>query len=141
MNIYIDADGCPVIKITEQIAKSHNIPCFIVCDLAHIYNSQYCRIIKVDIASDSADLILAGRIKSNDIVITQDYGLAAICIAKGARAVNQNGLIFSDSNIDSLLMLRHDGAKARRAGLKTKGPKKRTKTQDEDFIQALLSLL
>lgn len=141
MNIYIDADGCPVVHITAGIAEKYGIPCTIVCDLAHIYKSDYCRIITVDIASNSADLILAGIIKNNDIVITQDYGLAAVCIAKGSRVINQNGLLFTDENIDSLLMSRHESAKARRAGSKTKGPKKRTRKQDNDFIQVLLGLI
>lgn len=73
--------------------------------------------------------------------VTQDYGLAAMCLAKGARAINQNGIIYSDRNMDALLFTRHVGKKARRAGFRTKGPKKRTAEQNEIFRKALISML
>lgn len=141
MKILIDADGCPVIKITEKIAVERSIPCIIVCDSAHMFKSEYCKVITTDTGADSTDMLLINMTDNGDIVITQDYGLAAMCLAKSARALNQNGLIYSENNIDSLLFSRHAGKKARRAGFRTKGPKKRTPEQDEKFIEALTSML
>ena len=67
-------------------------------------------------------------------MITQDYGLAAMVLARKAHAINQNGLIFTDENIGSLLASRHISQKIRRGGGRTKGPKKRTKEQVKRFI-------
>lgn len=78
---------------------------------------------------------------SGDIVVTQDYGLAAMCLAKGARVINQNGVIYSNKNMDAMLFARHIGNKARRAGFRTKGSKKRTVEQDEKFRVSFTSLL
>ena len=76
-----------------------------------------------------------------DIVVTQDYGLAAMVLGKGAVAINQNGLVFSDENMDRLLMERHIGQRIRRGGGRTKGPAKRTKDDDARFEDALRKLL
>ena len=141
MKILIDADGCPVVAITERIARKNQIPCVIICDSAHIFSSDYCKVITTDVGADSADMLIANMAQDGDIIVTQDYGLAAICLAKGASAVNQNGLIYSENNIDSLLFSRHAGKKARRAGQRIKGPKKRTAEQDEEFAKALSSLI
>jgi uncharacterized protein YaiI (UPF0178 family) len=91
--------------------------------------------------ADSADLMLVNLVHRNDIVVTQDYGLAALCLARGARPLDQNGRIYDESNIDSLLGMRHISQKIRRAGGRTKGPSKRTKEQDEWFEQSLEKLL
>ena len=76
-----------------------------------------------------------------DIVVTQDFGLSAMVLGKGARAVNQNGMVYTDDNIDKLLMERHIGAKVRRGGGKTKGPAKRTKEDNDRFEAAFVKLL
>ena len=70
------------------------------------------------------------------MIITQDYGLAALVLGKGGKALNQNGLIYSDTNIENLLFTRFIGKKERMAGNRTKGPKKRTSQNDADFIKA-----
>lgn len=95
----------------------------------------------MDKQADSVDYALMGLLAREDIVVTQDYGLAAMVIGKGARAVNQNGLIFTDANMDRLLMERHIGQKIRRGGGRTKGPPKRTKDDDARFERALQKLL
>ena len=91
--------------------------------------------------SDSADFALVNKCTAGDIVITQDYGLSAMALAKGAIIINQNGLIINDYNIDTLLTSRHIAKKARRAGKHLKGPAKRTKEQDEKFEKALRGIL
>ena len=141
MRILIDADGCPVTDIAENEARRHNIPCIIVCYGSHVFRNDYSRIIITDIGADSTDFVLANMTTSGDIVVTQDYGLAAMCLAKGARVINQNGVIYSNKNMDAMLFARHIGNKARRAGFRTKGSKKRTVEQDEKFRVSFTSLL
>lgn len=141
MKIYIDGDGCPVVDLTIKIAKENNIPCFIVTDTSHIFNREYAQTITVEKGADSADFKIANMINCGDIVVTQDYGLASMCLGRKALPINQNGLVFTEENIDSLLMSRYLSKKARNEGKHLKGPKKRTQTQDRDFETALTKLI
>ncbi|HZK38953.1 MAG TPA: YaiI/YqxD family protein [Clostridia bacterium] len=141
MRILIDADGCPVVDITVLAAKENNIECIILCDTSHVFKKDGAQTITVSKGADSVDFALVNMIKPYDIVITQDYGLAAMCLAKRAITLSQDGKIYDDSNIDSLLFARHHSRKIRNAGGRTKGPSKRTPRQDERFKQTLLSLI
>ena len=141
MKIFIDADGCPVVDITVAIALKHNIECIIICDTAHIFNKEGAKTITVEKGADSVDFKLVNIIGKNDIAVTQDYGLAAMCLARGARAVNQNGLIYNDKNIDELLFSRYVSKKVRMAGGRIKGPSKRNEEQNEQFIKQLEKLI
>ena len=98
MEIYIDADGCPVINMAVKIAKHKNIPVTIVKNYAHEIQDDYAKIVTVDISSDSADYYIANHIKKEDLLITQDYGLAAMALARGASCINQNGHVSSKSS-------------------------------------------
>jgi len=133
MRILVDADACPVKQIIVRLAKERGIPVIMLIDTSHELNDGYSTVITVDKQADSVDFALMGLLTSDDIVVTQDFGLAAMVLGKGARAVNQNGLVFTNDNIDKLLMDRHVGQKVRRSGGRTKGPTKRTKEDDERF--------
>ena len=141
MKILVDADACPVKKIVVRLAKGRKIPVIMLIDTAHQLDDGYSRVITVDKGVDSVDFALMGLLERGDIVVTGDYGLAAMVLGKGARAVNQNGLIYTDDNIDRLLMERHISGKIRRAGGRTKGPAKRTKADDDKFEAAFEKLL
>ena len=141
MKIIIDADACPVTRIAEKIARNFLCECILVCDNAHVMTSDYSTVITVDKGADSADYKIVNMLSSGDIIVTQDYGLAAMCISRGAHAINQNGMIYSDDNIDGLLFFRAASAKARRAGKHLKGPKKRTAEQDIAFEKAFTDLI
>ena len=141
IEILVDADGCPVVDETITVAKRFSVPVTLITDTAHIMNREGAKTITVEKGSDSADFRLVNLVKRGDIVITQDYGLAAMALAKGAHILNQNGSRYTNDNIDGLLMSRHIGKKIRRAGGRTKGPSKRTREQDERFIEALERLL
>ena len=141
MKIIVDADACPVTSLAEQIAKEYNVPCTLVCDTSHFLQSDYSTVFTVSKGADSADYKIVNLVEKGDIVVTQDYGLAAMCMSRGAVAVNQNGMLYSDSNIDSLLFFRAASAKARRAGVRMKGPKKRDQSQNESFRAALVKLI
>ena len=141
MRILVDADACPVKQIIVRLAKLHDIPVTMLMDTSHELNDGYSTVITVDKQADSADYALMGLLTPKDIVVTQDFGLAAMVIGKGAKAINQNGLIFTGENIDQLLMERHMGQKIRRSGGRTKGPAKRTKNDDARFETAFERLL
>lgn len=138
MKLLIDADACPVTDLALECAKEYKIDeCILLCDTSHMIERENARTIVVSKGADSADFALVNLVKAGDVVVTQDYGLAAMCLAKKANVLNQNGLIFTKYNIGSLLEQRHLSKKIRMAGGRTKGPSKRTKEQDEAFIRAL----
>jgi uncharacterized protein YaiI (UPF0178 family) len=141
MQILVDADACPVKQIIVRLAKQRNVPVIMLIDTSHELNDGYSRVITVDKATDSVDYALMGLLTREDIVITQDFGLAAMILGKGARAVNQNGMVYTNDNIDKLLMERHIGQKVRRSGGRTKGMPKRTKEDDARFETAFEGLL
>ena len=141
MKLVIDADGCPVVALAVKTAEKYGVRCVLVCDTAHTFSNVPAEIITVSQGADSADFRIVNLLDAGDIVVTQDYGLAAMCLAKNATTINQNGLIYSEKNMDELLLSRHIHKKVRRAGGRMKGLKKRTKQQDESFDKALTVLL
>ncbi len=141
MTLYIDADGCPVVDNALRIAKKHGMEAVLLCDTAHDILRPGARTITVGKGADSVDLALVNLLEAGDIAITQDYGLAAMCLAKNAFALSQNGLEYTAQNIDALLSQRHVSQKIRRTGGRVKGPRKRTIEQDAAFETALDSLL
>ncbi len=141
MRLLIDADACPVVDIALRIARAHHVPVTLVCDDAHEMRREGALTVTVLRGADSADLALVNMLEHGDVVITQDYGLAALCLARGARALDQNGRAYDNGNIDMLLGMRHMAARARRAGGRVKGPPKRNRTQDEAFARELEKLL
>lgn len=133
MRIIIDADACPVKKEIVCVAKELELAVTMVMDTSHTYEDGYSKVIIVDKARDSADFTIVNLIVKGDIIITQDYGVATMVLAKGCYAMNQDGLIYDKDNIDQLLFQRHLSAKVRRAGGKTTGPKKRDKESNINF--------
>ena len=141
MRIIVDADGCPGKNLIEKAAIDHSIELIMYCDINHVLNSDYASIRYVDSGFQSVDMKVANEAKSKDIVITQDFGVAAMVLAKGAYAMGPKGHIYDDSNIDKLLFERHMSGKLRRSGGKTFGPKKRTKVDDEQLYYNLVKLI
>ncbi|MCL2287504.1 MAG: DUF188 domain-containing protein [Firmicutes bacterium] len=141
MTIFIDGDGCPVVDITIRLAAEAKVDCVIICDTAHIFDKPGAKTITVSKGNDSVDFTLVNLVAKGDIAVTQDYGLAAMCLARGAVPINQNGMVFNDNNMDSLLMQRHIGKRIRIAGRRLKGPAKRTKAQNQAFEEKLRELL
>ena len=141
MTVFIDADGCPVVDITVRLSKQAGIPCVIICDTSHVFEKDGAKTVTVSKGNDSADFVLVNMIQKGDIVVTQDYGLAAMCLARGAVPVSQDGMIYSDSNMDALLLQRHTAKKIRMAGGRLRGPSKRTSEQNQAFERTLRKLL
>jgi uncharacterized protein YaiI (UPF0178 family) len=137
MTIFIDADACPVTRIAERIAKQYNVPVTLLCDTNHVLTTDYSSIIAVGAGTDAVDLALINMCKQGDIVVTQDYGVAALALGKGARAIHQSGRWYTDDNIDAMLMERHMAKKARRSAKNhLKGLSKRTKDDDIRFAES-----
>ena len=141
MKIFIDADGCPVVNETVALCKEFKKECIIICDTSHTIERDGATTIVVEKGADSADFRLVNMLSKGDLAITQDYALAAMSLSKGARIINQNGMEYTDKNIDSLLMSRFIAKKVRNAGGRLKGPSKRTKEQTESFVKKLREIL
>lgn len=141
MRILIDADGCPVVDLTVKLAKKYGIECTILCDTSHEFNRDGAKTVVVEKGADSVDFKIVNLVGEGDIVVTQDYGLAAMCLARKAIPVSQNGLVYTDKNIDQLLFTRYVSKKIRNAGGRMKGPSKRTPEQDKAFEAALERLI
>lgn len=114
MNILIDADGCPVVDLTLQIAKRFVVPVIILCDTSHQIEREGAQTLVFDKGSDSVDFALVNRVKPGDVVVTQDYGLASMCLAKRVRVLNQNGLEYTADNIDALMLRRYSAQSIQR---------------------------
>jgi uncharacterized protein YaiI (UPF0178 family) len=144
MTIYIYADACPVkdIIISEGIAK--NIPITLVTSISHFSTVEQpagVETIYVDNAAEAADYRIMKLVKKNDLLITQDYGLASLALAKGAIVIHHNGYRYTSDNIDRLLQERYMSAMIRKSGKRTKGPKPFTEENRSTFRLLLTEIL
>ena len=115
MMIFVDADACPVTRIVEKLAKQYAVPVTLLCDTNHVLTSDYSTIRIVGAGADAVDIALINLCQRGDIVVTQDYGVAALALGKGAKAIQ----------------------KARRSAKNhLKGPPKRTKEDDMRFAES-----
>jgi uncharacterized protein YaiI (UPF0178 family) len=133
MKIYVDADACPVVRIVEQVARKYQIPVMLLCDTNHVLNSDYSEIKIIGAGPDAVDFALVNLCTKSDIVVTQDYGVAAMALGKGAYAIHQSGKWYTNDNIDLLLMERHLNKKARRASAKNHLKSSRKRTGDDNI--------
>lgn len=141
MRIIVDADACPGKEYIEKAAKENNIEVIMYSDINHVIHSDYSIVKIVDSGFQSVDMKIANEAKSGDIVVTQDYGVAAMVLGKKAYAINPKGYIYSDDNIDKLLFERHMSSKIRRGGGKTFNPKKRTEEDNKRLYMNILRLI
>lgn len=143
MQIFVDADACPVTRIVEQTARERGIPCSLLCDTNHVLSSDYSEIRIIGAGADAVDFALINLCHKGDIVVTQDYGVAAMALGKGAYAIHQSGRWYTNENIDRLLMERHMAKKARMGKGKhhLKGPAKRTQEDDDSFRESFEKLV
>ena len=141
MKVLIDADACPVVSIAAQLCEKFRVPCILLCDTSHVMTRPNAQTLTFDKGADSVDFAIANRVEAGDLVVTQDYGLASMCLARNARVLHQDGWEYTAWNIDALLLQRHESRKFRAAGGRTKGPKRRTAQQDKAFLEAMTKLL
>jgi uncharacterized protein YaiI (UPF0178 family) len=141
MKVIVDADACPVVGIVLELCRQYRLPCVLVCDTAHRIEREGAQTVIIDKGADSADFAIVNRTESGDLVVTQDYGLASMCLARSARVMHQDGWEYTPWNIDALLLQRHEARRLRAAGGRTKGPSKRKAHQDQAFRSALQQML
>ena len=143
MQIFVDADACPVVGIVEELAKKYTILVTLLCDTNHVISSDYSEVIVVGAGADAVDYKLISMCHKGDMVVSQDYGVAAMALGKGAYAIHQSGKWYTNENIDQMLMERHLNKKARRASQKNhlKDPKKRTAEDDEYFRESFEKMI
>lgn len=140
MRILVDADACPVKEIILKHAKLNKIELLMFFDNSHIYSDGYSEVFILDKGADSVDYFLINKLNEGDIVVTQDYGVATMALSKKAYPIHQNGLVFDDDNILSLLNQRAMNQKLRKHK-NMRGPKKRTKENDIKFEESLINLI
>lgn len=142
MHVYIDGDGCPVVALALTLALSYDIEVTIVCDYAHYFEeAEHVRVMYCDQGKDSVDFAILHAAQKGDLVITQDYGLAGLLLAKHVHVLSQNGLCFTQDNMEQLLNQRHMSAKLRKQDHHFGHMKKRTGDDDEAFYEAMDSFL
>lgn len=141
MKIIVDADACPqsALQICFKLGHKYQIEVWTVASFDHHILSEHH--ITVGDNSQEADLKILNITQTGDIIITQDFGLAAMVLGKGAYAMGPKGQEYRPETIEFLLEERELKAKYRRAGGRTKGPKKRTEEDDRAFRQCLIRLL
>ena len=143
MKILVDADACPVTRIVEHTAQKENIECILLCDTNHVLYSDYSEVKIIGAGADAVDFALLNLCRKGDVVVTQDYGVAAMILGKGAYGIHQSGKWYTNQNIDQLLMERHLAKKARMGKSKhhLKGPSKRTEEDDKRFQESFEKLI
>ena len=104
MQIFVDADACPVVTIIEKLAKENSVPVTLLCDTNHVLSSAYSEVVVVGAGADAVDYKLISICHKGDIVVSQDYGVAAMALGKGAYAIHQSGRWYTNDNIDQMLM-------------------------------------
>lgn len=139
MKILVDADACPVVSIVEHVASKYRIPVILLSDTNHVLQSAYSEVKVIGAGADAVDFALVGLCQKGDLVVTQDYGVAAMILGKGAYGIHQSGKWYTDENIDRMLMERHISKKVRRSKSKhhLKGSAKRTAEDDTRFEESL----
>ena len=141
MRLLVDGDSCPVLNIIEKTAEKLRIELVIYSDICHNINLNYGKMVKLDNRNQEVDMAIYNDCKENDIIITNDYGLAELILGKNAYVINHNGRQYTDKNIEQLLMKRHQHAKIIRSGGRHQTHKKRDHENDKIFKNKLLSLI
>lgn len=141
--ILVDADACPVVRQVEEAARRHHLPMTLLCDEHHLMHSDYAQVRHVSSGADAVDIALMNLCRQGDIVVTQDYGVAAMALGRGAYAIHHSGKRYTDGNLDLMLMERHLAKKARRGSGKhhLHGPAKFTEADRLHFANEFEALI
>lgn len=140
MTIYIDGDGCPVKETVIELATQYQQQVHLVTTLDHFTNQKWPSHVQctyVEAGRDSVDFEIVRRIQATDILVTQDYGLAAMVLGKGAIVLHHTGFEYTVETIDFLLLQRHVSATRRKQRKRTKGPKSFSDVERQKFQQLL----
>lgn len=143
VKVLVDADACPVVDIIERIAREKELNVVLLCDTNHMLQSDYCEVKLIDAGADAVDFALINLCSKGDIVVTQDYGVAAMALGKGAYGIHQSGKWYTNENIDQLLQDRHIVKQLRRSSgrHRLKRTPKRTHKEDQRFEESFYELV
>ncbi|MDG0812159.1 YaiI/YqxD family protein [Cohnella rhizosphaerae] len=142
VRVVVDADACPVKPEIAACVRAAGTRALLVSSHAHVLHAEEgVDVVTVDASDQAADLYIANALKASDILVTGDYGLAALGLARGAAVLTPRGKTIDEENIDELLAQRHFSAKQRRGGMRTRGPKPFTDEDRDRFQQKLTKLL
>ncbi|XMB67474.1 YaiI/YqxD family protein [Mycoplasmatota bacterium zrk1] len=141
MRILVDADACPVKETIIEVAKLSEIKVIMYFDTSHIYENDYAKTVIVPKGVNAVDMKLVSDTLSDDICITNDYGLATLLLARGLKVIGFSGLVYTNDNIDTLLHSRYISGKERARGSRLKGPKRRSKNDDVLFKKKLIEVI
>ncbi len=141
MRILVDGDATPQREEIAVVCKKYNVEMIVYVDWAHSVSSEMYIVKTCSVGDDNVDMMILNDVRENDLVISQDYGLASLALLKKAKVLHVNGSIIDENNIDSLLMQRYMGSKLRKENKHIKGPKKRTKEIEDKFIRSLEELI
>lgn len=142
MQVLVDADGCPVRTETVEVARRHGASVVMVAGPSQVLPvMEGVENVRVDSAPQAADLAVANRARPGDVVVTSDYGLAAMALARGARVLCFRGRLLHAGNIDAVLATRHMAFRARRGGGRVRGPKGLSDDDRARFRETLEGLL
>ena len=141
MRVLIDADACPSINLITECVKKNNLELLLYTDDSHNIVNDYGIVKTVEKGFQSVDIVIINEIKQNDILITQDYGLALLALSKKSTVIHPKGMIYTNDNIEQLLYEKYINSKERRNTKHIKGPKKRTKDDDIKLINNLEYLI
>lgn len=141
MKILVDGDSCPVIPITEKIAAENDLELIVYTDINHQHQLDYGSLKVIGQGFQAVDMVLCNNIKKGDLVITSDYGLAALSLSKKAVVLGFSGRKFTEENIDQLLTRRHQQFKERKRTGRHTSHKKRTEADNQKFKMQLKNLL
>ena len=141
MKILVDADACPksVLQICIRLGRKYDTPVWTVASFDHRIESEHP--ITVGDGFQEADIKIMNLAEEGDVVVTGDWGLAAMALGKGAICLSPMGREFLSEKMDFLLEEREVKAKFRRGGGRTKGPSKRRAEADQRFEVSLHKIL
>lgn len=140
--IIIDADACPAKEAIIKLAREYGVPVLLVASYAHrMPESDGVSVRYTDCSPQAVDMVIMNEVTPGDIVITQDYGLAAVVLGKRAKVLSPRGMLYTEENIEGLLELRNIHARIRRGGGKTKGPAAFEKEDQMRLVNMLHTLI
>jgi hypothetical protein len=144
-SVYIDADACPVTREAIAAARKHRRTIVLVGNESQNFARHEGRsgvdVIRVGAGRDAADFAIVERLDSSDVVVTQDIGLAAMVLGRGARVLSPRGRLYARETIDMELEVRHAEAVHRRSGGRARGPAPFEDDDRERFASVLDRLL
>lgn len=141
MTILVDGDACPDLDLIKAVAIKKEQKMIVYVDYSHSIYDDYFNTVFCEVGKDNVDLVLFNDIKKNDIVITQDYGLASLALTRQAKVLHVSGKVIDNDNIDELLLSRYLSNKERKANVHMKGPKKRSEEVRKCFLKQLERML